>query len=307
MPRRSARSSHGSASAHRPGARECPPERVVAVDRGPVGTGAARETNRFRRPDAVVGPEDRALEVDAQPVRGQHPVDGRDGGSLARRRHRPTLPVEQVAEQRDELRQRHGGRRPPCRRDRGPEPTPCGVDPGLLLERENVAGEDRERRAHVPRGCVDEPVAERELRELHVRPRRGLGDASRGVEREIHRRGGAATVAGQLTRVGDAGVGGEARLHGRHPVERPRRPAGNARARSGRRPPRRRAAPRTAHEAVPRDRGRAPRGSRDGSGRGCRARASRPRPAAVRSSARRSARSERGRNEGSPVSRQRSW
>ena len=33
------------------------------------------------------------------------------------------------------------------------ELAPSGVDPGLLLEREDVAGEDRERRAHVPRGC----------------------------------------------------------------------------------------------------------------------------------------------------------
>ena len=36
----------------------------------------------------------------------------------------------------------------------------------------------------------------------------------------MHRRGGARPVADQLARVRDAGVGGEARLHGRHPVER---------------------------------------------------------------------------------------
>ena len=130
------------------------------------------------------------------------------------------LPLEQVAEQRDELRERYGRRRPPCRDDRRAEPSPRGVDPGLLLEREDVSGEDRERSPDMLGRRFDPAVAERELRKLHVGPGSRFGRSSRGVERELHRRSGARPVADQLARVRDAGVGGEARPHGRHPVER---------------------------------------------------------------------------------------
>ncbi len=69
-------------------------------------------------------------------------------------------------------------------------------------------------------GGLDPAVAQRELGELHVRPRRRLRSAARGVERELHRRDSAGTVACQLPRVRDAGVRREARPDGDHAVER---------------------------------------------------------------------------------------
>jgi hypothetical protein len=69
-------------------------------------------------------------------------------------------------------------------------------------------------------GGLDPAVAQRELGELHVCPRRGLRSAARRVERELHGRDGAGTVACQLSRIRDSGVRRKARPDGGHAVER---------------------------------------------------------------------------------------
>ena len=196
MPSRSARSSHGSASAQRPGARERPAERVVAVDRRPLGTGArARDAPSPRAGCGGRRGRPRDSRSTRSAVRGQQPVDRRDGRSLARRR-RASGPAGRAGRRAARRTAAAARRSPPAapsrpRRRAGP----ARRRPGPAARARDVAGEDRERRAHVPRGCVDAAVAELELRELDVRPRGRLGDAARGVERELHRRDGARAVA----------------------------------------------------------------------------------------------------------------
>ena len=86
-----------------------------------------------------------------------------------------------------ELRQRHRAHSTPGSSDRCAELAPRRLDARQLLQREDVAGEDGKRGSHVLLREIDASVAERELRQLDVRPGGGLGDAARSVERELHR------------------------------------------------------------------------------------------------------------------------
>ena len=305
VPSRSERSSqrHGLVAAS--GARERPPERVVAVDRRPLGTRLARERDGLRRADAVVGAEDGATRGRrVSPLAASSRSITATVARCARRRRRVALPLEQVAEQT--RRTAAAGRRsPPAAPARPPRRAAArGLDPARC-SRARRTREDRERGAHVPRGCVDAPAPSSSLASSTCVQAVRLGDAAGGVERQLHRRdraGGGRRSARGRRRSGRRRRDSASR---RPSARSSRTPAGNARARSARHR-RRRTAARVRGERRPRDRGRARGGSRDGSGRGCRARASRwGRRGASASALER--RSERGRNDGSPVSRQRSW
>ena len=219
MPSRSERSSQRRRLVAATRAGERPAERVVAVDRGTIRACPAGQAHRGLRRDPMVGAIHGRLEVDAETVRLEQAVDRRHDRSLPPCLRPSPLPLQQVAVERHELRQRHRGRGSRGGRDGGAELPASRLDPGALLEREDVAREDRERRTDVPGGTIDASRAELELRELDVRPRGRLGDAAGRVERERHRGDRAEAVAGELTRVGDAGVRGEGRLDGDHPVE----------------------------------------------------------------------------------------
>ena len=173
----------------------------------------------------MVGAEHRRLEVDPQPVRCQQPVDGRHGGPLASCLARPPLPIEQVAEQRDELRERHGCDGAACGRDGRRETALGSLDARALLEREDVSGEDRQRGVDVRLRLTSPAVAEIELRQLDVRPGGRLGDTAGGVQREPHRRPGSCAVTAELAGVRDSRIRRHARLERGHPVERRERGA----------------------------------------------------------------------------------
>ena len=202
------------------GARERPPEGVVAVDRGPVG--------RARRASATVSAGripwsariDRGLEVDAEAVRGEQPVDRGD------RRLLPAAAAAFAAAaragRRAARRTAAAGRRsrmPGEPADRGAEPAARGLDARLLLERGHVPGEDRQRSADVLGGRATRPAPSSSLPSSTCVQAVGSGCTRGGVERELHRGDRTRAVAGQLAGVRDAGVRGEVRLERDHPLE----------------------------------------------------------------------------------------
>jgi hypothetical protein len=83
----------------------------------------------------------------------------------------------------------------------------------------DVPGKDRERRPVLGRGRAEAARRPVQLPELHTCPGRRLGLARRCVESLLHGRDRLVRPPEQLPRVRDAGVGREARLQLREPVE----------------------------------------------------------------------------------------
>ena len=99
------------------------------------------------------------------------------------------------------------------------EPASCRLHAGQRVQRVRVTREDVERSSvrALGRGQpADRPV---DLAELHPRPGLRFALAGAGVDRELHRLDRSRHVTEQLARVGDAGVGREARAKLREPVE----------------------------------------------------------------------------------------
>ena len=168
----------------------------------------------------MVGVEERGLEIGADAVRREQPLDCADQAVLVACEPQAARGGVEVAEERDELRQRDRLRRRPLEPRRRAQPSARRFDLRERIEAVDIARECAQGGARLPRGRLPSPVAKLELRELHVRPRERLPLADRRVEREAHRVPRAGDVAAQLARVRDPCIRGETRLEPRHRVER---------------------------------------------------------------------------------------
>ena len=191
---------------------ERPREHVVAEDRRPVGPRPPCERKRFGKPDAVVDAEEGGLEIGADAVRGLQAVDRGHERVLPSRFGSLPRGSEQVAELRNQVRQRNRLDGSALERERALEPAAGRFDARQPLERAGVARESGERDLERASRFGELAEPEVELAELHQRPRRRLANAAGSIERELHRLDRLAGPPEQLTRVGDAGVAAEARL-----------------------------------------------------------------------------------------------
>src|SRR3954452_22620861 len=160
--------------------RERPTEDVVADDARALRVAASREHERVREPPSVVDVEEGDVEVVADAVRGEQPLDHVDEPVLA-------AVVREVAEKSDVLRERHTiDGRARCG-DRCTTVTERRLRLCEGIECERVAGEGSERGSYLPQGGSWLPRGELEQTELHARPRVRLALADCRGGRELHR------------------------------------------------------------------------------------------------------------------------
>ena len=141
-----------------PVAGERPGQYVVSVDARPCAIRPTSESEGVPQAQTVVDVEERGLEVGADAVCHEQPLDDADERILPLRGVPLSVAREEVAECRDRLRKRQHFRRTSCEPDRA-----CGVPLRLLdererLERVHIAGKDRERCAEMSLGPVDATV-----------------------------------------------------------------------------------------------------------------------------------------------------
>ena len=229
------RAAHPSSPAGARAPASVPPRRSGPRARAPTrgrrrpGSKAGRPAHGGRaRPSPPAGSRGRP---------GRPPTRGRPGGRSRRaacRSPRPSpagarraalpAPLEQVAEQRDELGQRNGV----AARRAAPTAAPSRPRAASMRACCSSAKTYPGKIARAARTCsaaARRARAELELCELDVRPRGRLGRTRSRVERQSHRGDRPCAVAGQLAGVRDAGVPGERRLDGDHPLERRERVA----------------------------------------------------------------------------------
>ena len=202
-------------------ARERPREHVVADDARPLRVSPPRELERVGHADAVVGLEERDIEVVADAVRGEQLLDHADERVLALCGHRLAERAIEVAEQSDVLRERDAVDRRLFVRPRGREMTEAHLRLRHPVECEVVVGKELERVAHLDERPLCAAGVQVEQPELHVRPRRSLALADRGGCRKRHCALRVAGVPDQLARIRDARIGRDVRLDRAHPVEGP--------------------------------------------------------------------------------------
>ena len=169
--------------------------------------------------DAVVGLEERDIEVVADAVRGEQLLDHADERVLALRGHRLAERAIEVAEQSDVLRERDAVDRRLFVRPRGREKTEAHLRLRHPVECEVVVGKELERVSHLDERPLCAAGVQVEQPELHVRPRGRLTLADCSGRCERHRALGVGGVADELSRVRDARVRGDIRLDRAHPVE----------------------------------------------------------------------------------------
>ncbi len=171
-------------------ARQRPGQDVVAVDRRTLGPRRPRERNRSSQSNSVVDVEERRLQVDLDAVRPLQLRDRPDERVLAF----CGFAAEQVSERRDELRQRHHGRRLARKCNRMCVATARRLDQRERLERMDVTRPHSQRCAVLTRGFAYPAVRPEELAELGVRPRERVGLARGRVDGELHRPRGAGNI-----------------------------------------------------------------------------------------------------------------
>ena len=291
-----------------PGARERPADRVVAVDRGPARHGRGERDEPF--PPAGCGGRPGRPRSRGRRAARSRPAPGRWPRRPLARAPPPSSDPAGRAGRRATRRTAGAGRRsppavPPRPRRRADlerrRPGPSARARG------RSRGRSRAPRARARAAASTRPSPSASFASSTCAHAVGSGTPPAASSARFIAAAAPRRSPRQLTRVGDTGVGGEARLHGRHPVElreclrvapeldqgvthhavgpRRERRTEPCLATEGERPAK--VVTDQREVAEPQRRGRVPR-------------------PCVRS-ARRSARSERGRNEGSPVSRQRSW
>ena len=142
-----------------------------------------------------------------------------DDGVLPGGRPWPAGPLQEVAEGGDVLGQGHSRDRPSLEGDRPGQPLPSSLDQSEAVESGCVSGNMGERGAELPLRARVVASRDEKLAELQRRPGRRFGAGHGGLGGQPHGGDRAGTVAEQLSRVRDAGVGGEARLEPRQLVE----------------------------------------------------------------------------------------
>ena len=197
MPSRSDRFDHGERLVAAARSRERPGERRRrrGSKAGPRAR-PARARHGVAPPDAVVDVVERLLQVGADPVHGQQPVDRTDGRAAggAPRRRGPARSSSSPSSP-DELRQRTIADRAALERDRPVEPASCRLDAGEPVVRVRVVRQRGERRAEVPLGPRAAPLCRGGASPARRASRRSARAGRRRVERELasrrsHRRRG---------------------------------------------------------------------------------------------------------------------
>ena len=167
----------------------------------------------------MVDVEERLLEAVVDAVRALDALDGVEDRVLAGGRPQAGRPPQEVAERGDVLRQPRGRDRPSLEGDRPGQPLPSGLDECEAVESGCVSRDMGERDAVLPLRARVVASQSEKLPEVHGGPGRRFGAGHRGLGSQPHGGDGAGVVAEQLSRVRDAGVGGQARLELRQLVE----------------------------------------------------------------------------------------